>query len=1424
MKLLRFATIIVSMALMTQFGSTQATTTTVPVPGNPVDAPALNLRAVGSQLVVETIEDALRQGGLALFDEGFRLDSSLNWVFGETIEGEVDVVVPLWNGGRHVIFAQPGVVFWTGFEEEERIDGNIGLVYRAEIANGVIGGGSVFYDYDFQYGHSRIGGGIDLQSGIFQGALNYYHPLSDIEDGREGFVEEALRGMDLRVALEREVMRVGANLSYWRFEGDEDVRGDWKPSYGFDAGIRIVPGVFLEGGWERHDETVSLDQRWNAGLAFRFSLPGFEGASYGDGRRVSNLWKPVEREKRILYEERVGIPRVNLTAMTARVDEPPAGASETAVVMADLGKALEEDVTLHIMVAETSTATLGTDFTYGHKVYELDEATGEQSAPAGDATPCPEDTAMACEVMIPAGVTRFDIEADIAMTTESEIPEFIDFQIEVPEEHADLLRGSFVERVVIEAHDNEVRFATNAVTTLAEDNERTGVEVSVSVDKPSPTPITLNVATGGTATVNEDYRISTRSLVIPANASSASLTLRGINNERGEGSKSIVLTISGNLPEGWEITEDEHTVTLQDDDLSIFFTDATTSRVDEPGTGSNADVTISLGITQAPTANITVRVAAGGTGETATLGSSMDYTFTGMDFTFPADSTASQTATFSVHPDNVAEGDEFIVLTLADDSTNSRDAEGSGFSLGANHTITIPANDNTVGFASSSATTLAEGNTTTGVAVRVEVVEPAPADITLNVSTASTSTPAAVLGTHYNISTTSLRIPAGESSGTITLTGINNNSGDGSRNIVLTISSNNLPDGWAITDNEHTVTLQDDDLSIFFDNAPDTLAEPAPGAGDGTHTITVRITQAPMTDLKVTVEAAGSGDGTTADPGNDFGLNPVHLTFNASNLTRTFNINILEDSVPELDEFIVLTIKDMGTQMARNAEGFSLGANHRITIPANDNTVGFASAMSTLGEQDTANVEVSVGSNLPSPITLNIATGGNAREPQDYTISSPSNKRLVIPAGQSSGTIALAGVDDDASPSTAETIELTISVDGNLPPGWTLGSQTTHTVTLQDDDLSIGFERSSGTVSEPSTGSTTHTVDVTISSAPTAQISFDVDVVPGNSALTTGANPDVTYSPTTVRFAAHSTAPQTVTFTVNDDSNKESAEQITVRLNDSSNSLAGTGFSIGTGQYRLDIPANDNTVSVDSDNSDSTVGENGGTANVVVKIDGEAPANDITLNVSRASSSTAMETRDFTFPATLTIPGGSKTGMITVTGVDNSTEQTTAPTIVLNLTGTLPTGYDFTPSDPLTHTITINDDERGTIGWTMATDTHTALASGGNVYEAMVTLSKKPTVAINLRVDHDSRKGENGVATQGISQDYIALAQNNHPACTVLTFLPDDQSLTRTCTIWVTSAAAGKVIVMELEDRDSVLAGQDITLEPAVLTITVNSP
>ncbi|MCY4034990.1 MAG: hypothetical protein OXF29_04970, partial [Hyphomicrobiales bacterium] len=53
------------------------------------------LRAAASRILVDTIEDSLRWGGLYAFDREFRLESNLAWEFGGDLRGELDTILPI---------------------------------------------------------------------------------------------------------------------------------------------------------------------------------------------------------------------------------------------------------------------------------------------------------------------------------------------------------------------------------------------------------------------------------------------------------------------------------------------------------------------------------------------------------------------------------------------------------------------------------------------------------------------------------------------------------------------------------------------------------------------------------------------------------------------------------------------------------------------------------------------------------------------------------------------------------------------------------------------------------------------------------------------------------------------------------------------------------------------------------------------------------------------------------------------------------------------------------------------------------------------------------------------------------------------------------------------------------------------------------
>ena len=446
------------------------------------------MRETGSQIVIDTIENALHQGGLALFGEGFQIDSSVGYDFGdnEGVRGDLDVVVPLLNWRGHVVFVQPGAIFWTGIEKEERIDGNVGLVYRKEIIRDLIAGASVFYDHDFQIGHSRVSGGIDLQSGSLLLGANYYHVLSEIEDGREGFVEEAVDGMDLRLALEKEIVRAEATVGYWDYEGKESSGGEsgqsgWQTFMGIDFGFRVIPGVFVEARWEKHKDDLVLDERIFAGLAFRFSLPDLEGASYGNGEATTNLYKLVDREKRILYEEREadGI----LLSYSGSVVE-----GGTVNVAIQLREPSAEDVTLNLIGSGSAEYGSSNDYTV-----------------SVGGTDCTGVTGASCQVTITAGETNANDNVVITINDDGggESEETIILSTTVDSGDASLTSRPLALRIPADLPPPPLP-TVSLITDSTSIREGGTATLTLTLSESLGSDATFNLITGGNATYGTD--------------------------------------------------------------------------------------------------------------------------------------------------------------------------------------------------------------------------------------------------------------------------------------------------------------------------------------------------------------------------------------------------------------------------------------------------------------------------------------------------------------------------------------------------------------------------------------------------------------------------------------------------------------------------------------------------------------------------------------------------------------------------------------------------------------------------------------------------------------------------------------------------------------------------------------------------------
>ena len=757
--------------------------------------------------------------------------------------------------------------------------------------------------------------------------------------------------------------------------------------------------------------------------------------------------------------------------------------------------------------------------------------------------------------------------------------------------------------------------ATNAtlVLTPASISENAGVStVTATLDRTTSAATTITVSAAAVApAVSGDFALSsTRTLTIAAGAttSTGTVTITASGNNLDAPDKSV--TVSGTAT-GEVGNPSDVTLTIADDDATP------TLSIDAPsmteGDSGTATLTFTVSLSAASGRQVTVAYADAGTG---TAMSGTDYTaITGGTLTFAA-GTTTQTIDVSVTGDTADEADETVVVTL---SSAANATIGTATGTG---TIT---DDDATPTLSIDAPSMTEGDSGTAtLTFTVSLSAASGRQVTVAYADAGTGT--AMSGTDYTaITGGTLTFAAGTTTQTIDVSVTGDTADEADETVVVTLSNAaNATIGTATG----TGTITDDD-------ATPTLSIDAPSMteGDsGTATLTFTVSLSAASGRQVTVAYADAGTG-TATSGTDYtAITGGTLTFAAETTSRSFDVSVTGDTLPESNETVVVTLSGetnatlataTGTGTITNDDGPALSVN---SPNVNEGDSGSANLTFT--------VTLSAASGQQVTVDWAEGTGGTATSGTDYTAITGGT--LTFAAGTTTQTIDVS-VTGDTADEADETVVVTLSNAANATIGTATG-----TGTITDDDEAPTVSIDSPSVMEGDSGSADLTFTVTLSAASGQQVTVGyADAATGTA---TSGTDYTAITGGTLTFAAGTTS-QTIAVTVAGDVLDEADETIVVTLSAPVN--ATLAAASGTGTITDDDGAP--TVSIDSP---SVMEGDSGSADLTFTVTlSAASGQQVTVGYSDAGTGTATSGTDYTaIPAgTLTFTAGTTSQTIAVT-------------------------------------------------------------------------------------------------------------------------------------------------------------------------------
>lgn len=453
---------------------------------------------------------------------------------------------------------------------------------------------------------------------------------------------------------------------------------------------------------------------------------------------------------------------------------------------------------------------------------------------------------------------------------------------------------------------------------------------------------------------------------------------------------------------------------------TVSLTASTTSIAE---TGGTAALIASLSATASDT--VTVVVSTSGT---ATSGS--DYSLSTTTITIASGQTSGSVSAVSIN-DGVYEGNETFTASIT--SVTGGGASSSATSQAA-FTIVDDETQPSVSMSASAVAIAENGGTATVVAT---LSNPSFQNVTVGFGFSGSAT----LNADYSASTNSIIITAGNTSGSISVTAINDAIYDPGETVIVGIDS--VTNGTENGNQSVSITITDDEVAPVVNLSASTTSISENLAASY---VVARLDK--FSALATTINFGFSGSATL---NTDYSASSNSLIVAAGQTSGSISVTAIQDTTYEGNETILVGITSVTNGSSGATSSLSITLAEDDPVPP---AVSLTTSLTSIDENaGSAIVRALMSATHSATVTVTLGFAGTATNTTDYTRTTDT---IVMTSGQTSGSIGITSIQDVLSESN-ETIVVSIA---SITSGISSSSDTI-TITIVNEGIvtnEVGME------------------------------------------------------------------------------------------------------------------------------------------------------------------------------------------------------------------------------------------------------------------------------------------------------------------------------------------------------------------------------